>query len=956
MTFPATPRIILGELNVGTSDWVNITSDIQQRDTIQITRGRTDNSSNAAPARCTLTLNNRLGRYSPDNPNSPLYDLLVRNSPLRVSVGRGAYGMVVNNSNGRAECNDSAALSFTSDIDVRVDMELLAAGDLVDSPADWTTGAFDLASKFDDSVGSRGWSFLVVAGKLRFNWFPTGTTPVKTAESTVALPGPASGRRAVRVVLDVDNGAAGYTATFYTATTISGPWTMLGSAVTVAGVTTLFDTPAKLRIGSGSSTTSWTHGHMVPATVYSAELRGGVGAGTVFASPSFSTQPLDPVPFSLSSFNDAQGNSWSFNGTADAARIWYGDLSVRFVGELVSLPRKWDVSGRDAWVPAEAAGQTRRLDRGTKPVATGFRDYVLANPSTLVSYFPLDGDSGTTYSINLGPVGNNSYRFYPVSTGTVRPVYSYGVDLTATPGLGSVMELNATGDTAWLRADVKAPAGDNFTFDFVWQSPAMGQLTIDFVDSNGGYWELQLQDSSNLGIMHVSLWESDGNSHNMPDTVVPELLDTDVHLGRFQVRKSGSDSIYEMWVDGVSVASWTMPGVVWTGLQYYRMRYSRFTGQTVMNIGDLTVWAAPGLTGIPAIGDIYTAMLGYVGETAAARMIRIAAAGNIPIEIIGDQAATQVMGSQHSEGKLSQIRDAADTDLGILTEPRDDLGLLYRSLNSMYSQTPAFTLDYSLHQVADPFEPVDDDQNTRNIVTAVRRDGGSYRLEKTTGPLSTGVPPAGVGEYEDEVTVNVQTEELLPVVASWLLATGTVTEPRYRTLSVNLANPNVVAAGLEASVLACEVGDLIRVTNADNAFIYDDVNLLAIGYTERLNWKLHEFDFNCDPASPYEVFTVEDTGSRISSGETSLTNATMTTTGTSMKVLAADAVTLWTTSAGQMPISIMVAGEEMTVTAISGTTPGTEQTFTVTRSVNSVVKTHAVGEVVRLKRRAILAL
>src|SRR3546814_9903121 len=97
---------------------------------------------------------------------------------------------------------------------------------------------------------------------------------------------------------------------------------------------------------------------------------------------------------------------------------------------------------------------------------------------------------------------------------------------------------------------------------------------------------------------------------------------------------------------------------------------------------------------------------------------------------------------------------------------------------------------------------------------------------------------------------------------------------------------------------------------------------------------MHTITFNCWPESPYQVFTVEDSGSRISAGQTSLTNATMTTTATTMKVLSADAVTLWTTDAGQMPISVMVAGEEMTITAITGTTEGVEQDFTVTRSVN----------------------
>jgi hypothetical protein len=56
---------------------------------------------------------------------------------------------------------------------------------------------------------------------------------------------------------------------------------------------------------------------------------------------------------------------------------------------------------------------------------------------------------------------------------------------------------------------------------------------------------------------------------------------------------------------------------------------------------------------------------------------------------------------------------------------------------------------------------VDDDQATRNDITAVRKNGSSYRLVATSGPLSVQAPPLGVGRYDDSVTVNVQTDDQL---------------------------------------------------------------------------------------------------------------------------------------------------------------------------------------------------
>lgn len=948
MSFPTDHRTILGELKVGTTDWVNITSDIRQSDTIDITRGKTDQAGQAAPARCTVTVNNRLGRYSPDNPLGPLYGTLVRNTPLRISIGQGAYGMVLaNDGNGSAWTPDSAGTSVTGDIDIRVDMEILTG-----STKTWASGSWDVASKYENSDTERSWMLTVTGGQMRFTWWALGTlASERFAISSTTLPSPAIGRKAIRATMDVNNGAGGVDVKFYYATNIDSSWTQLGTTQTSAGTSAIFDGTAGTRVGAAA-----TAGVTPLATVYEAQIMNGIG-GSVVASPDFAAQQLDPTPFSSATFADVQANNWTFIGSSDAARIWYGDVDIRFVGELSSLPRKWDTSGNDAWVPIEASGQTRRLGRGTAPAATGLRDYILSQPTTLTSYFPLDGAVGTTYSVNIGQHLTNVSRFYAEGA----PVFTYGVDMPS-PYLGSAMELNATGTgtspgSPAMRGDVSS-SDEAVAFDFVWQSPALGRLVVELTDYHGDRFQLVIQTPTNSGTLEVQWLGSDGSSTAFGATAqLPELLDTDVHHCRFTLDTSGSDTNFEVFIDGVSVDSGTKTGDTWFGTSLFRLYYARYTDQTIMNIGHLTLWSHPtSLATIPSVANVYQAMLGYAGETAGARITRIAGIGGIPIVQEGAAAETTVMGPQYSEGKLTQIRDAESTDLGILTEPRDQLGLWYRTRASMYNQTPAFTLDYSLGQIRPPFEPLDDDYNTRNIVTAVRREGDSYRVEKTTGPLSTAEPPDGVGEYEDEVTVNVQSDEQLPAVAQWLLALGTIDEPRYKTLAVDLANPNVVAAGLEAAILATEVGDLIRVTNADAAFIYDNINLIAIGYTEHLNWKEHWFEFNCVPASPFEVFSVEGAESRISSGETSELSATMTTTATSMSVLSADATTLWTTAAGDMPIPVMVAGEEMSVTAISGTTPGVAQTFTVTRSVNAVVKTHAVGEIVRLKRRAVWAL
>lgn len=303
------------------------------------------------------------------------------------------------------------------------------------------------------------------------------------------------------------------------------------------------------------------------------------------------------------------------------------------------------------------------------------------------------------------------------------------------------------------------------------------------------------------------------------------------------------------------------------------------------------------------------------------------------------------MGTQYAEPTLSQIRDAENADLGILTEARDALSLLYRTRVSIYDQDPVITIDYAAGELSPPFEPIDDDQRTRNDVTATRRDGDSYNAVQTAGPLSVDEPPDGVGRYQDEVTVNVETDAMLSGVAAWLLNIGTLDQARYPSVTVNLAAPDVAAnATLSAGVIQVDVGDLIRITGLDAVGIYADVDLIVLGYEEEIGPVEHIITFNCMPAVPYQV-AVYGTARYDTDGSELVSSVDSDDTSLSVE---AEGATLWTTDPASMPFDIYVGGERMTVTNVTGTSLTLPQTLTVTRSVNGVVKSHGGQTPVRL--------
>lgn len=622
---------------------------------------------------------------------------------------------------------------------------------------------------------------------------------------------------------------------------------------------------------------------------------------------------------------------------------------TRFYGDIPGIAPVWDESHSDNFIQVEAYGILRRLGQGQPVVSNALRDWILQQ-STLAAYYPLSGGEDTIYSQNIAPGKTGSFR------GFNSPLFTYGKDLGAS-WLGPGMELNDAPAPTYMEGTGGAVAS-NAAFDFVFQSPALGVLDLQLFPTLDSYWRVRLNTSGDAGTLQVTYYDdNNGLITETATAAIPALQDTLLHTCRFELRTvAGPNVNYLVYIDGVLVDSGTNSlGQTLSRIPLFRFNYSRFVNQTVMNMSHLTLWADNTAANIPSVTDYYDAAFAYTGETAIDRINRVCSDGGIAVVTGGFASESMPMGPQFTETRLEQIRDCESTDMGILSEKRDAPGLVYLGRTLLYNQSAAFTLNYNGGQVIAPLEPVDDDQVTRNDVTATRREGGFYRYTVDTGPLSTQDPPTGVGRYETEVTVNPETDEFLGPIASWVANIGTLDAARWPSVTVNLNLPGI-PAGLRDSIKDADIGDRFVITGLKKAFVYDDISLIIVGYTEVIDPFEHRITFNCMPAEPYETFVLESSGSRISSGETSLVNASMTTTATSMSVLSADAVTLWTTSGGDMPISIMVGGEEMTVTAISGTTPGSAQTFTVTRSVNGVVKTHSTSEVVRLKRRAVMAL
>lgn len=199
-----------------------------------------------------------------------------------------------------ASTPDTASLDLTGDLDMRVDASMT-----------WGGTQQALMGKYVTTGNQRSYRLTVEStGKLRFTRSPDGTATTGI-NSTVAVP-VTSGRLAVRVTLDADNGAGGHTVTFYTAANgVSGPWVQLGTPVVTAGTITNFSGTAPVEVGSSNN------GALLPMTgqVHAAQIRSSI-AGTIVANPDFAAQAPGTT-----NFVDSAGRTWTVQPGASIISI-----------------------------------------------------------------------------------------------------------------------------------------------------------------------------------------------------------------------------------------------------------------------------------------------------------------------------------------------------------------------------------------------------------------------------------------------------------------------------------------------------------------------------------------------------------------------------------------------------------------------------------------------------------
>lgn len=612
--------------------------------------------------------------------------------------------------------------------------------------------------------------------------------------------------------------------------------------------------------------------------------------------------------------------------------------NYRFWGEVPAWPEDWDTTDTDVWVDIEAAGILRRLNQGTTALrSTMYRGLTSAATTTPVAYWPCEDMSQATSVASA--LGGSPMKLIGSPNLGADTGFACSAALPTMNGgslVGTIPTYTVTGESQ-VRFLVYLPT-----------APPDGTQLIK-VRATGGtipYWAVTYGTGGTLQLRGL---DTDGLTVLVASGSIAFGID-DVRV-RVSMELTQNGANVDWRLSTVNATTGVEAGVSNTFATQTVGRLTAVTvcpGQTITDgvFGHISVQSD-----VTSAQDLDGQVTAFLGEQAPSRINRLCGEEGISFAFVSANTGDP-MGPQLPAKFLDLIQECVDVDQGILFERETALGLAYRPRAGMYNQAAALTLSYPGNQLSAIPRPVPDDQNVRNQVTASRPSGSNATSSLETGALSILPPPLGVGVYPDSPTLNVEADTDLQQHAAWRVHLGTVDEPRYPAISVNLAHPAV--APLRDSVLRMLFGRRLVVTSPPSR-LGGDISQLCIGIQETLTKFEHRLTFVCQPESPYRVATLDDTvyGRLDTSGSTLAGDMTPTSTS----VLVATTGQPWVSTAvnpAEFPFDVTVDGEQMTVTAITSTT--SPQTFTVTRSVNGVVKTHQVGADLRLTHPMILAL
>lgn len=855
--------------------------------------GRPDGARTTDPGQMSLTLDNRTGIFSTRNPSGPYYGTLRRGTPITLSM-------------------QSAQDTFTRTV----------------------------ASGLGTSSGGHVWSASV-------NWSVNGTTGIWSA-ATANLATNAS-------LTDAEATNCKARVTVWPTVVATGAALLYGLTMRRTDSSNFllcsieFQATAVVAIIRASVAGVFTVlGSTTISASYSANdkyrLVAQVDGGSVRLKawkPANPSAPDDDEPDAWSL--DVEDSTvtgtgfgfygWRVTGNTNAGTVTFpfDDLEIEayeFTGSVVSWPVRWDKTGNNCWAPIQAAGILRRIKQASEQLHSPIYRQLIGEDTT--AYWPLEDQSGATSyaSATPGVRAGRPNNFSPAQDSTLPGALTSPVATAAVASISFTTSARQTGTGAEALFFTRFPAATPSASVFATFSSTGTIIQWDISAVDLTHFRLRGYDITGTATVDSTVdfsatpieWDQwlvwDLQLEISAGTVTYSLV---IH----QVG-AGNEFIF---IDG-TYASSTTP----------RIYAAILGGPSVDQVAFGHLWIGENTLPFVASG-FYQVADGYQGEEAGDRVARLCEEEGIPAFV--QPGAGEPMGRQKVGALLDLLQECADTDLGILYEAGNGIGYVPRS--ALYSRAVDLALSVASRDIVDPLQPEDDDQRVTNDVTVSRVDGSWARIYDQSHITSE-------GRYASTDTINPETDDVLPWHAGWRLYLGTRPEFRWPGLSINLADRTSLIKSWRGRSMPARITVDTGLDQVETA----DPDVFMDSYSAQLWPSGWIISMDCSPAEPWDIGTL-DSGIRIDNDSTLA--ADVTTTGQTSWSVATASGPLWMTTAshpGEFPFDARCGGEVVSVTAITGTS--SPQTFTVTRSVNGIAKTHDAGAVFGLDQPTYIAL
>lgn len=586
------------------------------------------------------------------------------------------------------------------------------------------------------------------------------------------------------------------------------------------------------------------------------------------------------------------------SASTDSGATW----SVRYSGYLSRLPSSWrGPAGSDSWVSVTADSVLRRAGdepsrsplRWTAPnLQDGCIEYWPMEDGTsaveAASYFPdgvpMTAGGSLEFGASSPPSGSaatpqSDYEFMsanpPSLTGLVRPYVNTG----AWSVLG-IFKTDQESAVNQVLLDCNVHHDDSTTMILVQLRLVLqnDRLTVEAYDGGD-----TLINSVTTGALTASK-PGDGEWHAFGISALDTGLTTTITL-----RYEGASYSFAMLDTFAAIQKVSFPSTAIT------------TEANLLAVGHLAVYSDDlGPTMVDTYAAAMDSHLTAAGERADLRMSRLIGETDLIHSvgtIIGETDMIERLGPQADANALASIEDAAETDGGIVYEPRDfdddTLTYLTRSaINLNAISAPAMTLDQG------DFSVLDQDDDDYLLTTSVTVTSGGSSATAVEEPV----------QNETSISRNVRFPDRLPDHAGSELYRGTRRDYRYPRIRVNLH----AATGQIAAWKNTEIGDRVLIDDPPPGVV-NDIDLILEGYQETFRQFEWSVEMYCSPASRYRIARLDHTTyGRMDTSASRLVNA-VTSSATSLDVETTDGPE-WSTTAG---FDVGAGGERMTASAIT---------------------------------------